>query len=63
MSTVNRARLNRTRERCLRAFEKLEAMHQRHVNSFNSYWVGRRIMRAVRLIRQRSRDAYELLTR
>lgn len=55
--TQAEARRLRTIARCLKAFDKLKAMHYRCVSDWNSYCTGRRIMAAVRRVRARARRA------
>lgn len=57
--TTSRERAKRTFERCWKAFQKLQAMHYKHVRyDWQAWCLGRRIMRAVRRVRARARAAY-----
>lgn len=48
-------RLVRRHEACIRAVDKLIALHYKHVTNWNVLCLGRRIMRIVRRIRNHSR--------
>ena len=54
--SAERERLLRRFDACVRAFNKLYAMHYRVVDTELKAWcIGRRIMRAVRRVRIRAR--------
>lgn len=58
---MDRDRLIRTFDRCSRAIDKLAAIHRRQVQTeLAAYLIGRRIMRIVRRLKAKARQAHAM---